>query len=141
MKTFAGLLAMLTMIFGNQIAFAHEGAHGPAIKAAPNGGKLVQSSNLAFELLKDDLGVKIYVYTHESLESVDKKPVSPSEITVVTKKSTLTNSKKKNVDFKLMPEGDHFKLGYKDSASYYDLKLVVSYEGKEETPEKLRFEP
>lgn len=134
------ILLALTLIFSPQGVFAHEGAHGPEVKMAPNGGKLEQSTNLSFELLKDESGVKVFAYTHESLES-DKKPLSPSEIAFVSKKSSLTNSKKKNVEFKLEPEGDHFKLTFNGGSSYFDFKLVANYQGKEQKAVKWRFEP
>ena len=136
------LLATLAFVLGSHscVVFAHEGPHGPTTKMAPNGGKLQQSTNLSFELLKDEAGVKVFAYTHESLES-DKKPLSPSEVIVVVKKSSLTNSKKKNVDFRLEPEEDHFKLTFNGGGSYYDFKLVANYKGKEEKAVKWRFEP
>lgn len=121
-------------------AFAHEGPHGPEMKMGPNGGKLENSTDLSFELLKDEAGVKIYSYTHESL-ATNKKPLSPLEVMLEAKKSLLTNPKKKNVDFKLEPEADYFKVSFKEGGSYYDLKLVVSYKGKEQKPVKWRFEP
>jgi len=121
-------------------AFAHEGPHGPEMKMGPNAGKLIASSNLTFEFLKDETGIKVYAYTHESLAG-EKKPLSPSEVTIVTKKTTLTDSKKKNVEFKLEPENDHFKLTYKGTSSYFVLNLVASFKAKEEKPVKWQFEP
>jgi hypothetical protein len=134
------LVLSLVMVFAFQTAIAHDGPHGPELKMAPNGGKLENSTDLSFELLKDESGVKIYSYTHESLQS-DKKPLSPTDIKLETKKSSLTNSKKKPVEFKLEPEADYFKVSFKEGGSYYDLKLVVSYKNKEQKPVKWRFEP
>ncbi len=134
------LTLLAVLIAFSLSALSHDGPHGPEVKIPPNGGKLIETSNLSFEFIKDESGIRVFAYTHESLMA-DRKPLPPSEVMIVEKTSKLTNSKKKNVDFKLIPDGDHFKLTYTGTGSFFDLTLVANYKGKDEKPVKWRFEP
>ncbi len=135
-------LLLAALVAAPLFSQAHEGAHGPEQKMAPQGGKLEETSNLFLELLKNEEGVKVFAYTHASM-AAEKKPLLASEVKVIEKKTTLVDRNKKPVSFKLEPQGDHFKLDIKGlkPSNRYELNLVVSYQGKEEKPVKWQIEP
>jgi len=119
------IIIFVTIAF-NLGAFAHEGAHGPEQKMAPHGGVLRDSASLMFELVKSGESIKIYPLTHEG-KAIDAKLVE-----VDTKKTSLTDAKKKTVQHTLTPEGDAFLVKFEKGSSYrYSLSLSARYEGKE----------
>jgi hypothetical protein len=108
------------------IALAHEGAHGPAQKVAPHGGVLRDSTSLMLELVKEGDTVKVYPLTHEG------KPIDAKAIEVDSKKTSLTDAKKKPVAYTLVPEGNALLVKFEKGASHrYAFNLVTSFEGKE----------
>lgn len=119
------LLFITTLAFSLSL-FAHEGAHGPEQKVAPHGGILRDSASLMFELVKSGETIKIYPLTHEG------KAIELKLVELDTKKSTLTDAKKKPVPFTLVPENDMFLVKFEKGSSYrYLLNLNARYKGKE----------
>jgi len=117
---------MMTLFLFSMSAIAHEGAHGPEQKVAPHGGVLRDSASLMFELVKSGESIKIYPLTH------DGKAIEAKLVEVDTKKTSLTNAKKKTVSYTLIPEGDALVLKFEKGSSYrYALSLIARYEGKE----------
>jgi hypothetical protein len=107
-------------------AFAHEGAHGPEQKVAPHGGVMRDSASLMLELVKDGNTVKIYPLTH------DGKPIDAKAIEIDSKKTSLTDAKKKVVPYTLVPEGNALLVKFEKGASHrYAFNLVTNFEGKE----------
>lgn len=107
-------------------SMAHDGPHGPEQKVAPHGGVLRDSASLMFELVKESNSIKIFPLTHEG------KPIEAKQVEINTKKTILTDSKKKTVGVTLVPEGNSFNVQFEKGASYrYALNLVASYQGKE----------
>ncbi len=106
--------------------FAHEGAHGPDQKVAPHGGVLRDGPTMMSELVKDGNTVKVYLLTH------DAKPIDAKTIEIDSKKTTLTDSKKKPVTFNLVPEGNALIVKFEKGSSHrYAFTLVVKHDGKD----------
>lgn len=119
------LIVLLTLAL-SFTAVAHEGPHGPEQKVAPHGGILRDSASLMFELVKSGDSIKIYPLTHEG------KAIDAKLIEVDTKKTVLTDAKKKTVQHNLIPEGDALVVKFEKGSSYrYSLNLIARFEGKE----------
>ena len=118
-------LATAILLFGF-FAIAHDGPHGPEQKVAPHGGILRDGASLMFELVKTDKYIKIYPLTHEG------KPIEAKIVEIDSQKTTLTDAKKKPVQYNLVPEGDALSVKFENGSSYrYSLNLVAKFEGKE----------
>lgn len=119
-------LMMTAFLLFSLGAIAHEGAHGPEQKVAPHGGVLRDSASLMFELVKSGDNIKIYPMTH------DGKAIEAKLVEVDTKKTSLTDAKKKTVEHTVTSDGEALVLKFEKGNSYrYSLSLSVRYEGKE----------
>ena len=117
---------VLVLLAFSPVGYAHEGAHGPEQKVAPHGGVLRDSASLMFELVKDGGTVKVYPLTHEG------KPIEAKILEIDSKKSSLTDAKKKPVTYTLVPEGNALVVKFEKGSSHrYALNLVANFEGKE----------
>lgn len=124
-KIFTALILLPSLLF-SFASFAHEGAHGPEQKVAPHGGILRDGTSLMFELVKSGDNIKIYPLTHEG------KVIDVKLIEVDSKKTTLTDAKKKTIKYNLIPEGDALIVKFEKGGSYrYSLNLIARFEGKE----------
>ena len=122
MKTLV-LFAILVLSFN---VFGHEG-HGPEQKMAPHGGVLRDGDALMAELVQDESGVKIYLYTHEL------KPVLPVDVKMDSKLIQLTDAKKKSVNLEVVGDKEAVLLKFDKTTSYrFNLTVTVSYAGKQD---------
>ena len=119
------IVTLLTLALCLNVS-AHDGPHGPEQKVAPHGGVLRDSASLMFELVKSGDSIKIYPLTHEG------KPIDAKLVEVDTKKTNLTDAKKKTVQHTLVPEGDALVVSFEKGSSYrYSLNLNARFAGKE----------
>jgi|JI10StandDraft_1071094.scaffolds.fasta_scaffold359676_2 hypothetical protein len=122
MKTLV-LSAILILSFN---VFGHEG-HGPEQKMAPHGGVLRDGDALMAELVQDESGVKIYLFTHEL------KPVLPADVKMDSKLIQLTDAKKKSVNLEVAGDKEAVLLKFDKTTSYrFNLTVTVSYAGKQD---------
>ena len=117
------LSAILVISFN---VFGHKG-HGPEQKMAPHGGVLRDGDALMAELVQDESGVKIYLYTHEL------KPVLPVDVKMDSKLIQLTDAKKKSVNLEVVGGKEAVLLKFDKTTSYrFNLTVTVSYAGKQD---------
>lgn len=95
------IVMMGFLIMSSNLSIAHEGHDEPKSMPTPRGGITRGNENYFFEYVYKPGGGFVYLYTHDA---------KPAQVSGVEAKATYEIPRKKNVEAKVIPQGNSWKI-------------------------------